>query len=272
MADHALFRPKRPAWFVAAACTSALALAVFLAATLWRGWSPGDAWGRTFGIAAAALLAVEVLYAVRRRIRVAPVQTAQNWLQLHVYGGAIGFVFILVHEGFRLPSGTFGWLLLLFTLLTTAFGIAGVFLQKLLPRVMTALPVEAIYERIPATITRLRGEARDVVAPGSDRLKTFYETEVDRTLVPRGTRWTYVFDVTQGRDGIVTTFERIKPYFDEADQSRAAALLAIALQKRDLDAHYAVQAALRAWLLVHVPVAFLLTALVVAHIITVLRF
>jgi len=103
------FRPKRPRWFVATTAIAAGAIVLGAGVRWWRGWSAGDAWGLAFGILAAFLMLLGALYPLRRRLMIAPLRTAQDWLQLHVYGSTLAAVFVLVHMGLRLPGGGFGW-------------------------------------------------------------------------------------------------------------------------------------------------------------------
>src|SRR5262245_17506167 len=132
-------------------------LGLTVAIRTWRGWEPGSALGLSFGVAAAALMSLGGSYAVRRKLMVGPLVTAQDWLQFHIYGSTLAAIFVLVHIGFHLPHGQFGWWLLGLTIWTTVSGLTGVALQKWIPSLIAAqLSVEVIYERIPEMLDRLR--------------------------------------------------------------------------------------------------------------------
>lgn len=270
---HVALRPKRRGWFIVSLSLAIASVGVYLAVWFWRGWSPGDGWGRTFGAFAAGLLLLEELYALRRRLRARPFKTAQNWLQVHVYGGILMGLFVLIHAGFRWPAGAFGWCLLGLSGVTTVSGLVGVFLQKTVPvRLTSGLGVEAIYERIPELTGRLRTEAEQMVGQASEPLRNLYESHVRAALARPVLSWSYLLDIRSNRDRLAATFDGLRPFLPDPDQERAARLRAMVLRKCELEAHYTLQTALRIWVLVHVPVAMLLTAFVIAHIAAVWRF
>ena len=155
-----VLRPKKPAWLFASTAVALLALAAFLLLVERRPWDPARAGGLIFGIAASLLYTIEILYPLRRRLLGFPFGNAQGWIQFHIWGGCLGFWFVLIHEGFRWPSGTMGWLLLVLSVWATLSGLGGVWLQKWIPAALsTGLQVEALFDRIPELLNRLRDEA-----------------------------------------------------------------------------------------------------------------
>jgi hypothetical protein len=265
-------RPKKPQWFRAFLWIAAASLAIFTAVAIVWGWSPAEPAGLAFGIAAAALMVLEVLYALRRRLRIRPLNTGQRWLQAHVYGGSLAAIYVLIHTGFGWPHGTFGLVLWLLTLVVTASGLLGVFAQKLVPPTLSNTGVEAIYERIPELVAELRAEATAAVAGASDRLQRFYGSNVQPALGGPSLSWSYLVDMRSDRDRRVAEFESLRSFVDDADRERLEHLQTVLVKKIELEAHYTWQTVLRWWLFVHVPAAMLLIAAVVAHVIAVIRF
>src|SRR5262249_10128482 len=151
--------PKKPIWFTVSVGVGVLSLAVAIWLRSRRAWDPGSIRsGLGFGIAAAALILSQVLYPLRRRLLAFPFGTAQRWVQFHIYGGVLAFFFVLIHQGFRWPSGTMGWILLVLIFWATFSGLVGVWLEKWIPAMIASgLQVEAIFERIPELIAKLRG-------------------------------------------------------------------------------------------------------------------
>jgi hypothetical protein len=229
-------------------------------------WSPKRGLGLVFGILAALVFVFEMAYPYRRS-RARPLGTARRWLQLHVYLGALAFLAVVIHAGFRLPGGTMGWALLLLSAWTTVTGLVGVWLQKWLPLVMAeGLRVEALYERIPALVDHLLKEADAMVAGASDVLERFYQTEVRTRLAGIEPSWAYLLDVRSGRERALEPFRRMSSFVDPAEKDIVNDLAQIRMEKMDLDVHYSLQGILRRWLIVHVPPAALLMALLVIHI------
>jgi hypothetical protein len=126
--------------------------------------------------------------------------------------------------------------------------------------------VEAVYERIPGIVEELRAEAARAAEGASDMLGRFYGTHVQPALVGPAATWSYLIDPRSGRDRHATDFAGLRSFLTGEDRERADRLESIVLRKLELEAHYTWQTALRAWLLVHVPAAMVLAALVVAHV------
>jgi hypothetical protein len=261
------FRPKRPRWFVATSAIATVSLVFGLGTIWWRGWSAGDGSGLTFGTLAAVLTFIGALYPFRRRLLIWPVATAQDWLQVHVYGSTLAGLFVLIHVGFRWPNGQFGWWLFGLSMWTTVSGLMGVGLQKWVPALLAAhLTVEAIYERIPELIEQLQGEAAGTMEGASDVLQRFYDAQVQPALAGLTPSWSYVLDVHRGRDQRLAPFEHLRSFVGDEDKQRLVDLKAIVTEKLELEAHYSVQRALRLWPVLHVPPAVLLLAAVIVHV------
>jgi hypothetical protein len=263
------FSPKRPAWFTASVVVTAIALVVYGVWAWWTPWRPGRLGGLIFGTIAAALYLFDGVYPLRRRLMAWPLGTAQRWLQLHIYGGAIGIVCVFIHVGFAWPRGTLGWGLFGLSIWTTATGFLGVFVQKWVPSVVAGtLKVEALAARVPQITTRLLAEADAIMGGASDRLMAAYRSEIRPLLERPEPAWSYVTNVQGGR----VRYERSLDSLDRtaADRDRMSELRAIVREKAELDVHLSLQRALRAWLVLHVPPAMALLALLAVHIFAVL--
>jgi hypothetical protein len=262
-----VLQPKKPAWLFASAAAALLALAVFLLLVQRRPWDPARAGGLVFGIAAALLYTIEILYPLRRRLLGFPFGNAQRWIQFHIWGGCLGFWFVLIHEGFRWPSGTMGWLLLLLSVWATLSGLGGVWLQKWIPAALsTGLQVEALFERIPELLNRLRDEADGLAKGSSEMLERFYGESVRPALAGVSPSWSYLVNVRAGRDDRLAPFVRLAPYLAEEEKTRLEDLRALYTEKLELDAQYTLQRILRLWIYLHVPPSALLYGLMLFHI------
>jgi len=266
MRPSTALRPKEPQNFKATAGIVVLFLVVYAGASYLTAWSPKRGWGLAFGFLATALFVFEMAYPWRRS-RARPLRTAKNWIQAHVYLGALAFVAVLVHSDFTWPRGSLGWALLLLSFWTTASGLMGVFLQKWIPATLAeSLRVEALYERIPDLVKGLMAEADALMAGTSDVLSRFYRSEARPMLEKVNPSWSYLLDVRGGRDRAVEPFRRISQFIDASEKQKVDDLIAIIIEKSELDAHFSLQGVLRRWLIWHVPPAALLMALLVVHI------
>ena len=268
-----VFWPRQPAWFVATAAGSLLAVAVFLLVSRGTAWQPGRLGGLTAGSIAAALFVNAALYPARRRLRSRPLGTAQRWLQLHIYGALLATVLVLVHIGFRLPAGMLGWSMFVLTIWTGLTGLIGVYLQKTLPRLMARnLQVEALYERIPEFVTRLLRDADTRMTGASTVADRAYRDGVRGMLEAVQPSWSYVLDPQGNRRRRLEPLAQLEPFLDGPERERLDAIATIVKDKLDLDAHFSLQRALRLWLVLHVPAAALLLGLVTVHFFAVVYF
>jgi hypothetical protein len=262
--DH--WKPKKPRWAIATALVAAASLAAYAAASRRAPVTPDRGLGLAFGIAAFTFLAADSLHPLRR-LGLWPVRSAQTWLQLHIWGGLLTGLFVLLHARVRAPGGAMGWCLLALAAWVIATGLVGVVLQKFMP-VMLAhnLSVEALFERIPELVGRLPAEADALMADGSDVLRGFYLADVRPALTSLSPSWSYLADVRGRREARLLAFARVTQFLTETEREKLEDLKTIYVEKLELDAHYSVQRALRAWPLIHVPAALLLLGLAVVHV------
>jgi hypothetical protein len=268
-----MFRPKKPLWFVGSLVVGGIAIVVRFVVVARRPWDPARTAGLVFGIAASLLYLIDLLYPIRRRLLSMPLGNAQRWIQLHIYGGSLAFLFVLIHEGFRWPSGAMGWLLLILSLWATLSGLAGVWLQKWIPALLAGgLQVEALLERIPELVERLLAEADSLIAGSSEMLERFYAEDVRPALAGVEVSWNYLTDVRSGRERRLEPFSRMARFLAEEERSRLEDLKTVYTEKLELDAQYSVQRILRLWVAIHVPPCVLLFGLMLFHIWTSLAY
>jgi hypothetical protein len=266
----AIFRPKRTDWFRGFLVAVVVSLVVSAAWAWWAPWAPGRLGGLTFGTIAAVIFFIDVLYPFRRRLGAWPFGTVQRWLQFHIYGGVLAFLFVLIHMGFRLPGGLFGWWLLVLSFWATMSGLLGIYLQKSIPAQMASnLGVEAIYERIPEHSARLQGEADKLLAGAPDLLQRFYLSNIRMWLGTLSPSWSYLLDFRAERERRLTPFREVTQYLAEEDRLRLTDLQAIVSEKIELDVQYSLQRILKLWVPLHALPSIVLMGLVVVHIVAV---
>lgn len=260
-------RPKKPRWLLASLTIAVAAVGVRLVVTAKERWDPGRTAGLVFGIAASVLYLIDLLYPLRRKLLAFPLGNAQTWIQLHIYGGFLAFVFVLVHEGFQWPSGTMGWLLLSLSAWATLSGLVGVWLQKWIPAALSrGLQVEALFERIPELVAKQLAEADNLMAGAAEILERFYTEDVRPALVGINSSLNYLADVRSGRERRLEPFSRITQFLGEEERPLLEDLKTVYTEKLELDAQYSLQNILRIWVAIHVPPCLILFGLMVFHI------
>lgn len=98
-----------------------------------RTLSPGAGIGRKYGEVGAALVLLNLLYLVRRRLARLPLGSMKLWLDAHVLTGSLAGTFVVFHSAFQLrtPIATMTAGAMAMTVLT---GIIGRFLYALSPK------------------------------------------------------------------------------------------------------------------------------------------
>jgi hypothetical protein len=266
MKIRTVLRPKQPRNFVLTGLIVGFMMVLYWGVSWWRPWSPKHGLGLCFGILASLFFVWEMLYPWRRP-NAWLLGTAKRWIQAHIYMGVIAFVAVLIHEDFGWPRGLMGLSLMLLTIWATLSGLMGVFLQKWIPAALSEnLRVEALYERIPELVHELRIEADKMMEGTSDVLTRFYQKEVRPLLVRVSPSWGFFLDLRGGRDRALEPFRRISQFLDQSEQAKVTDLMAIFIEKVELDAQYSMQRILRRWLVLHVPPAAILMVLMFVHI------
>ncbi len=268
-------RAGKGKWIFAALV--ALALAAYLVVgELWES-APGSDLSLTFGWAAAAVLvAVAALSARKRTMKLASrlgLGRSQAWLSVHIYGGGLFVVLVLLHSDFGLPDGwVTGWLLGL-SLWTVAGGFLGRMLQRWIPRLMTSgLATEVIYERIPELVEEVRSRAATVAGSGSVEIQDFYARSMAKDIEAPRRRWIFFFDITGGVRERLRAVRYLRGKLSETEAGKLDELESLYRTKFEIDAHYTLQQTLRGWLWLHVPTSILLLVFLGLHLWGVLRY
>jgi hypothetical protein len=266
--EYARFR-----WFKAAVALVALAAAAYL----WH--EPpikpyGGTWlGYTLGTIGALLILWLLWYGVRKRRYASRAGTVQGWLSAHVYLGTALVAIVTLHTGFEL-----GWnvhtLAYVLMLLVVASGFYGVFAYLRVPAAMTANLGEETMEAIVLRIADLDREMHEKGLSLPDTLVALVEKSVN------GTRLGGSFArIMTGRDPQCMTADAVREWPRHAARLTGEAarldkeVFGLLLQKQQLlerarrDLRH--KAILDLWLYFHVPLAFMLLAALVAHVISV---
>ncbi len=252
-----------------------IALAFVLASTVTfvaydpPGGRNGGTWvGYGLGGVATALILWLMWFGVRKRVYTSRRSTLRGWLSAHVYLGLTLLVIIPLHSGFQ-----FGWNVhnLAFALLAivVASGMVGVALYAIVPELMTrnrsGERLDALFEQIADLDAEWRALAKEM----PDFVAQATAIGIEKTQIGGG-----VFRQLSRRDrrcGTERAYQTIMDRRNEiTDSGQRRRLLELITRKRALlarvrrDVRYG--AAMKAWLLFHVPCAFATVATVVVHI------
>lgn len=108
----------------------------------------GSASGLACGIAAALVIAFEMLLWPRKYLRRLRLIPARHWMAAHIWLGIASLPLAIFHCGFHL-GGTLPSLFMVLFVLTILSGVYGLVLQNVLPKLLLrVLPAETIYSEI----------------------------------------------------------------------------------------------------------------------------
>ena len=282
MASRSIAKPtaipgnRADLWRWGFAVAAAISLTAFLLNAMLSEIHPGNTWGLAYGIAAAVMLAGAGLYGLRRRamrtVSRWKLGRARAWLDFHVYGGLLFLLLVLMHSGFRWPTGALTWWLWGLAVWTVASGLFGLALQRWIPRVLsTGLSVEVNYDRIPELVQEIRGKAEELVVTCDPAVARLYRRLAKSLRAPRRDV-RYFTDITGGIHDRLREFEYLGRFLSAEEKAKLDRLEQLFRSKLEIDAHYTLQQALRLWLWLHVPTSALLAALVVLHVVTVIYY
>lgn len=273
----ALRRRQAGRWRQGFAAAVLLAAVAYAANLVLAEIDSGNGWGLAYGIAAAALLVLGSVYGLRRRTMARATRhglgSARSWLLAHLYGGLLFLLFMLMHSGFALPDGLLTWALWLLAWWTVASGLAGLALQRWLPRALgSGLGTEVLYERIPELVAEIRDKAERLAARCSEPVQALYGERVAPTLETAKRRPIYFLDITGGKQAHLKEFDYLAKLLPDVERRKLRRLAELYKTKMQIDAHYTLQGALRWWLWLHVPTSFVLLLLLALHVFAVLYY
>jgi hypothetical protein len=258
----------------------------------------GGSWpGLVYGIAGFGLMVFVTLLSLRKKFPIWRIGRTQTWMRGHLWLGGLSFPLILLHAAFGFGHGLAAWMMWLF-LVVVASGILGAWLQHTMPRRMLRdVPMETIFEQIAQVRGQLVDEADGVVADASGRLEVaavaapvssganalasvmrlgaddsaplreFYVQEMRPFLGKPSPRHPLA-----DQSGATTRFTALRALVPPEIHPAVADLESICEEERQLMRQETMHRLLHGWLLVHVPLSFVLMALAVVHIVVALRY
>ena len=273
MRHYSILEYARFRWFKAALALSAAASAVYL----WH--EPplkpyGGTWlGYTLGTLSGVLVLWLLWYGVRKRRYRSTVGSVQGWLSAHVYLGTALVVVATLHTGFELGWNvhTLAYVLMLAVVVT---GFYGVFVYLRVPRAMTENLGEQTLEAILLRVADLDREVREKAMSLPDDLVTLIEKSVAGTRLG-GSFWRLI----SGHDRACPTAHAVLVWPQKAKRLTGEAarldkeVYGLLLQKHQLlecaRRDLRLKAILDFWLFFHVPLAFMMLAALIAHVVSV---
>ena len=273
---------------------STIAYAMY-AARAADGPTGGSFMGLLFGIAGTVCMGIAALLSVRKLKPHWRVGRASAWLRGHLWLGALSFPLILFHAGFGFGGPLSAVLMGAFWVVFVT-GVWGLLLQQILPRFMThQVPEETVYEQIDHVREQLLDEAV-ALARGSGSRRAVARKKTAGAIQGRVVESRAAIEVgeyDEARQPLIRFLdERMRPFFRRGWGHRTALgnpyrrqalfaelktmlepelhpvaedLEAICDQRAQLNVQRRLHHWLHGWLLVHVPLSWLVVVLTAVH-------
>lgn len=211
---------------------------------------------------------------VRKRLPALPLGTARAWMIAHAAMGVVAIPLYFQHSGGLWPLGRYEQLIAVAFYVTAISGILGYSLEWLLPRRLTDLGFEVVFERIPSEIAVLRERTEALIVEamqeaGSSTLGRYYSESLDWFFWRPRFLLSHLVGSNRSARWVRGHVSALRRYLNERERVALDRVEELALRKSQLDAHYVLQGALKLWLFVHVPAAALLLALALWHLMVV---
>jgi hypothetical protein len=196
-------------------------------------------------------------------------------MQLHIYVGLSTFAIFGFHVAWRIPTGAFECLLAGLYLTVAFSGVYGLYVTRVLPKRLTAIPEEVIFERITWRRQQISNQARLIVleaCQSTDVLARYYANQLARYLEqPRSLAY-FVMPTGFKRRAMIAEIEEMDRFLAVEQREAGDRLGELIKQKDDLDYHQAIQGRLKIWLFVHIGLTYSLLLTAVLHLVVVHAF
>jgi len=225
----------------------------------------------------AGLVVLLASYNLYKKVPFLPLGSSSTWMQIHIYAGFLTAIVFPLHSGFRVPNGFFELVLAMFFLLVFTSGVVGLFLTRTLPPRLATRSEEAIYEKIPGLIHRLKTEVEEIVFGCISETETaavpeFYMRRLKPFFEQPRYFWSHLFHSERAFKTLLTDIGEQNRFLNETEQEAMKNISQRVAVKNDLDYQYALQSTLKYWLFLHVPFTYGLSILIVFHVLLVYAF
>ncbi len=229
------------------------------------------------GWALVVVMLFLALYNLRKKLSFLPLGSSELWLQLHLWVGYFSLVLFAIHLRFRVPNGWFEIALAVLFAIVIISGVFGLILSRQVPKRLTTLGDEVIFERIPAYRRFVLDRAEKLALTSSTEtqaatLLDFYTKNLRDFFAARPPFWRNLFATDRGLARMLEQVQDLQRYTNEREKQILAELADLAREKHRLEYHYSLQGILKAWLFVHIPFTYSLLIFSVVHVVLVFAF
>ena len=216
-------------------------------------------------------------YNGRKKLPFLPAASSEAWLQVHIYAGLLAALIFGMHLHFRLPTGAFESLLALLFVLVTLSGLGGLWLSRSLPKRLTTVGGEVIFERIPFERKAIRQKVQAIALASVSKSKSttiadFYAAELDPFFAQPRFFLEHLLDSNIQFNRLLRRTTELNRFLGVNERADMEEILRLLQAKYRLDHHYSLQLALKLWLFIHIPLTYGLLVFSALHVALVYAF
>jgi len=214
------------------------------------------------------------IFNIRKRMSALPLGRAAYWLTLHVVVGFFAVGIFLVHTNYVWPTGVYEQVLAALFWATAVSGVLGWLYQRAIPRRLSRIGYEVLFERVPAEIAQLREEAeaaalKGVGNSGEPTLGRFYSESLDWFFQRPRFAISHILGTGAATHWLDQHITAVRRLLGSAELKALDEIEKIARLKISVDAHYAIQRSLKLWVFAHVLLTSATLSLSIWHLILV---
>ncbi len=222
------------------------------------------------GIALLVFVLLLTLFNARKKLPFLPLAKASHWLQFHIYAGLLSIFLYGIHTGFRIPRGNLETGLAVLFLIVTVSGVLGLFITRLLPKLMTASGEQLAFDKIPAYEIRLRREVEELIessekATGTSALGDAYIQRLSGYFRSRSPVLFFLGNTNRFHTRATEEIRDIGRYTGAEEQESLSRMRSLIDTKRNLDLQKCSQWLLRCWLFIHIPFTYSMLVVALVH-------
>ncbi|HUG69620.1 MAG TPA: hypothetical protein VMM76_17850 [Pirellulaceae bacterium] len=232
---------------------------------------------RASGWGLFAMICFLAAYNLRKKLPFLPLGASAKWLQLHIYIGLFSALVFGIHIGWRVPSGLVEAILATLYLFVFVSGVMGLFLSRSLAKRLTTRGDEVLFERLPVYRRRLQAEVETIVFTDLEESKStaiaqFYADRLRPFFAYNRNFCQHLVQSNRARFGLLKEMQAYCRYLNNVEREMMTRLVTHVEAKDDLDYQYSLQATLKYWLFVHVPLTYALLVFALVHLLLVSAF
>lgn len=220
------------------------------------------------------VLVALALFNIRKKLSSLPLANSSTWLNLHLPGGFLAVGIFWLHTGGHWPLGIYEKILAFLFYMTVLTGALGLVIQRTFPRRLTQSGAEYIFERIPQEIIDIQKQAKNLLLTCTretrrDTLATHFLEHLDWYFQRPRFFLNHVMGGHKSENWVRQQCSNIELVLNPQERTYMQKLFTLANTKRSIDLHFALQAVLKSWVLLHLPLAAALMTMALWHLLVV---